>query len=257
MLAEWLQYWLTWPKVPQARSLGYLYAAIARQARRRRCASAWRDHYTRCRSAMEKLEMRPGRSWLILGGGLLEDIPLVSLAQHRVRLDIVDITFLHGARRRARAFDAVRLIERDITDHLRQMMAGDLSPPVPAWGVDAGYDVVVSLNLITQLPLLPARHLLKQGVEEACIDAYGQALMRAHLDYLRCFAGAEVLLIADRLVETLDRDDRVVEEIDPWWGIEPPPAAEQWRWEAVPSHESGDGTRRVHTVGVSRWRNGA
>ncbi len=255
MLAEWLQYWTTWPAVPQARTLGYLYEAIALQARRRRCAAAWSDHYARCRTAIEQLAVRPGARWLILGGGLLEDIPLEWLVQQGVQVDVVDIVFLRSARRRARGLESVRLIERDVTEHLRRLVQGDLTPLVPAWGIDAGYDTVVSLNLATQLPLLPAQYLLKGGVEDSRIDAYGRALLRAHLDYLRSFPAAQVLLIADRHIETLDRSGRLVDEIDPWWGVTPPEAVEQWRWEAVPLHESGGRTRRVHTVDLSRWVN--
>ncbi|SIN85507.1 hypothetical protein SAMN05443662_0729 [Sulfurivirga caldicuralii] len=255
MLAEWLQYWTTWPAVPQARSLGYLYEAIALQARRHRCAGAWSAHYARCRQAMEALNAQPGSRWLILGGGLLEDIPLEWLDRQGVRVDVVDIVFLRRARRRLRGYKQVHLLERDVTEHLHQLVQGDFTPPVPSWGLDRGYDVVVSLNLATQLPLLPAQYLLKQGIKDDAIDAYGRALMRAHLTYLQRFPGAEVLLIADRHIESLDRGGRVVDEIDPWWGETPPPAETHWQWEAVPLREGGGRGRRVHTVGVSRWRN--
>ena len=254
MLAEWLQYWTTWPKVLHARTMGYLYEAIALQARRRRCASAWNTHYAQCRAAIQSLEP-VGKRWLVLGGGLLEDIPLDWLLAHGIEVDIVDIVFLRRARRRVRALQGVRLIEHDITEHVHHLIQGDLTPPVPTWGLEAGYDAVVSLNLATQLPLLPAQYLLKQRLDDQQIDAYGRALLRAHLDYLRAFPAAQVLLIADRHIETLDRLGRPVDALDPWWGETPPPADVTWRWDAVPLHENGGRSRRVHTVGVSRWRN--
>jgi hypothetical protein len=121
--------------------------------------------------------------------------------------------------------------------------------------LDEGFDVVVSLNLITQLPLLPARWLLKKGVDQQQIDRYGRELIEAHLAYLRQFGDAQVCLIADRHIEERDRSGNRVDAIDPWWGVVPPRAQTSWWWQAVPPNEGG-GISRHHHVGVSRWRNG-
>ncbi len=255
MLPELLQHALTPTRHPAARRMGYLYEAIALSARYRRCRSRWDPHYARCREVIEAALPESGRRALILGAGTLRDVPLDRLSARFERVDLVDLVWLWPAHWRTRRHANVQLVEHDVTEALTSLMAGEMTVPQPRWGLDGGYDLVVSLNLATQLPLLPAQWLLKRKTEDRIIDAYGRALMQAHLDWLRAFPGAAVCLIADRLIETR-APGRPVEPLDPWWGVTPPPEEAHWWWEAVPRRE-GRGEARWHRVGVSRWRNPA
>ncbi len=255
MLKEWLQYWTTRVRHPAARKLGYVYESIALQARYQRCQAQWAPHYALCRQAIEEAAQgQQGERILILGSGLLHDIPLAQLSMQFEEVFLLDLVWLRSARRTASRFSNVRCIEHDITESLAALLEGRYQVATPVWGVDQRFDVVVSLNVVTQLPLLPARWMLQRQVAEVDIDHYGRALMSAHLDYLRRFKHAHVCLIADRRIQERDRTGRQVDGIDPWWGLTPPVADKTWWWEAVPLKE-GRGYSRRHQVGVSYWRN--
>ncbi len=256
MIMEWLQYGMTPVRHPAARRLGYLYESIALTARYQRCRAQWQPHYEQCRQAiLTACEGASGGRILIMGSGLLQDVPLEALNERFDEIWLTDLVWLWSARRRAARFSRVKRFERDVTESLRALLRGELAVAEPAWALDHAFDVVVSLNLVKQLPLLPARWLMSRGVSDEAIDCYGRALMRAHLDYLRRFQGARVCLIADRRIMERDRTGRQTDGIDPWWGLTPPEVQQRWWWEAVPPRE-GRGFSRRHQVGVSLWRNG-
>ncbi|HIQ40067.1 MAG TPA: hypothetical protein EYH46_02715 [Sulfurivirga caldicuralii] len=256
MLKEWVQYWTTPVRHPAARKMGYLYESIALQARYQRCRAQWQSHYALCRQAITEAvaDCQRGRV-LILGAGLLDDIPLAHLSDRFDEVCLLDLVWLRAARRAAKPFANVSCIEHDVTESLLPLLQGKRTVATPTWGLDQGFSMVVSLNLVTQLPLLPARWLLRQQAAAVEIEHYAQELMRAHLAYLRQFDQAHICLIADRCIQKRDATGRQVDGIDPWWGLTPPPAQQAWWWEAVPLKEGG-GYRRRHQVGVSFWRNG-
>lgn len=256
MLWEVWRYWTT-PAPACARKLGHLHEAIAMAARYHRCRSAWDLHYQTCQEEIQQaMAKAPGRQTAILfGAGLLQDIPLAALSAHFEQVLLVDLVFLKEARTQAARYPNVQLIQRDVTESLDRLLAGVRRPVEPQWGLDLPVSLVVSLNLATQLPLLPAQYLLKQKAPEMEIDAYGQGLMQAHLAYLQRFQGAQVCLIADRFIEER-RSGQVVDTLDPWWGVALPAPQHQWWWQAVPPKE-GRGLARWHQVGVSHWRNPA
>ena len=265
MLREALNYVTTPVRHRFARKLGYVYEAIALQARYQRCAYWWQPHYARCQAEILKAasQVEEGGRVLIVGAGLLHDIPLEALLERFERVDLVDLVFLRSARRQIRRLNRryrrtggqIRRLEVDVTGQLDKLLQGDLSVEVPSWGWDEGYDLVVSLNLITQLPLLPTRYLLRQGVAEEDVDRFGHDLIEAHLAWLRGFEEARVCLIADQHIDEMDRQGRLVERVDdPWWGVMHPPVQAHWQWEALPLRE-GRCRRRVHHVGASHWQN--
>ncbi len=256
MLQELWQYCTT-PVPSSARKLGHLQEAIALSARYRRCQPAWDAHYQVCREeithAIEKSSCR--KRALILGAGLLHDLPLKALARAFEQVVLIDLVFLREARRRAAQYKNVILQQQDVTGALEALLKGQHQPQRPCWDGETPVSLVVSLNLVTQLPLRPAQFLLKQGVAPERIDAYGRALIQAHLDYLNQFTGAQICLIADRHIEER-RQGRVVDVIDPWWGVPSPKPQRQWWWQAVPAKE-GRGLARWHQVGVNHWFNAA
>lgn len=224
------------------------------QARSERCSAQWKSHYQNCRETILESckSLAQKRKVLIFGAGSLQDIPLDYLASHFDEVLLVDLVFLKPARKLVTRFSNVQLIEHDVTESLVDTFQASLLIKQPiSWLDESAVDLVVSLNLITQLPLIPVRWLLSQGrINEAEADKIGQQLIANHLIYLQNFS-AKTCLIADRVDVEYDLKGQEIDRFDPWWKVPQPPQRKQWQWEVAPFGEISSRKRQVNTVGVS------
>lgn len=256
MIWEALQYLMTPTALPYARPMGFLREAIATAARSRRCRQDWAAHYARCRAVLmaDAKACTRHRKALILGAGTLNDIPLAELSALFDEVYLVDLVFLPAARKQARRFANVCLIEADVTESLHTFYRGCARVSAPKrWLDDAAIDWVVSLNLLTQLPYLPLAWLARRNLlDDAAEQALAQALLQAHLHYLQQFEAA-VTLIADREAQRVDRQGQCLHSFELWWGVTPLPVDECWRWTMAPNGELSHDFAQIHCVGVTRW----
>ncbi len=259
MLKEFWQYLSNSPEHPVAKKMGFLTEAIAMEARAKRCQATWQAHYQRCQKVILDASKRAvqKRTVLILGAGSLYDIPLGILSAQFERVILVDLVFLKSAHQQVQYFNNVELIEHDITESLERIMIGLPFVETPiSWLEDPHIDLVISLNLITQLPLIPVRWLMKHfEVSDQEGEILGKQLILAHLHYLQSFHG-EVCLIADREGIEFNAQGDEIERFDPWWDIEAPevfsPKAEySWQWELIPLGEVSSHRYQKNTVGAS------
>lgn len=254
MLKEFWQYVSSTTETPVAKKMGFLSESIAMEARAKRCKQSWGTHYQNCQKTILHASQRAvqKRTVLILGAGSLHDVPLDSLATQFDTVLLVDLVFLNSARSVAQQFDNVELIEHDVTESLERIFMGLPWVDIPvAWLDDSSIDLVISLNLITQLPLIPVRWLIEHfDVSEQEGDILGKQLILAHLLYLQSFNG-EVCLIADREGIEFDAKGNEQDCFDPWWDIESPQVVESWQWELIPLGEVNRHTSQVNRVGVS------
>ncbi|MGC9386885.1 MAG: hypothetical protein ACP5D0_08065 [Hydrogenovibrio sp.] len=239
--------------------MGFLHEAIAMSARHQRCRNTWQPHFEQCQSAIRRAvnACRTFRQVVILGAGSLNDIPLGFLSQTFEAVTLVDMVFLKPARRLAAEFDNVFLLEADVSGCLAEAQGGNalVKAPVLAGVEPEKVDCVVSLNLATQLPLIPVRWLMERfALPETKADTFGKDLIQAHLDYLDGFSGVKCL-IADRDMREYDCSGHLTDQWDPAWGVRLPAYDQAWDWEVIPLGESSD-NRAVcqrNRVGVSIW----
>ncbi|HIE40766.1 MAG TPA: class I SAM-dependent methyltransferase [Thiomicrorhabdus sp.] len=259
MLKEFWQYVSNPTKNPVAKKMGFLTESIAMEARAKRCKASWGSHYQHCQAAILQASKRAvqKRTVLVLGAGSLFDVPLGVLATQFEKVLLVDLVFLKYARNLAQQFDNVELIEHDITESLERIMVGLPFVDTPiSWLEDSSIDLVISLNLITQLPLIPVRWLIEHfEVSEQEGDILGKQLILAHLLYLQAFNG-EVCLIADREGVEFNSSGQEIDRFDPWWDVEPPSIAHpkaiySWQWEVMPLGETSRNKSQKNRVGVS------
>ncbi|MDP3290088.1 MAG: hypothetical protein Q8M64_17430, partial [Methyloversatilis sp.] len=107
------------------------------------------------------------------------------------RIDLVDVSFAPAAHDAARRYPGrVACVMQDVTgliaDPLRDPR--DATPPLPddAW--------CASVNLLSQLPLLPCDALLQQGLAEPEVERRGRALQHAHVEALQKAAHACLII---------------------------------------------------------------
>lgn len=234
MLAEWITY-LTTPCPWPLRRLGYLREVIGTQSRYRRCAAAWAPHLKNSRRAILAAADTPGRRKVtVLGSGLLLDVPLAELAATFEEVALVDVLHLRPARRAAHRFSNVRLVEADVSGVIGQLPDPEAVPPSPDLP-EGDADLVVSANLLTQLPFLPCRWLSRRAEQEEAIAAFARALMGEHLAALARLPG-RVCLITE-VEHRLCDGENTAETFDPLYGLDVGAVSAEWLWDIAPRPE--------------------
>lgn len=257
MLIEWVRYLATRCQ-PEYRRLGYLYESIAIEGRYRRCEAAWQPHLEQCRqSIMEAADAcEQKRTALIFGSGGLHDIPLQELSEQFGAVWLADVLHLPRVRKQAAALANVHCIESDVTGVVASVAAlnsvqAELPHSAPCTFLDeTKIDLVVSANLLSQLPVLPERWLRRLGYNEEALHAFGTELMQAHLDYLRQFHAVR-LLLTDLEWRIMD-GETCMEREDPLRGLTLPSPDAAWLWSVAPKGERDRHFSYVYQVGASR-----
>ncbi len=260
MLHELITY-LTTPCPAHVRRLRYLYEIIGLRARRRRHREAWRPHLGNTRAFVLAAAARCDRcdSVAVYGAGLLLDLPLAELASRFRQVYLLDIVWLREARRQAGRYPNVTLVEHDATsvaqafhDHVRQGQAGfPAALPAPPECVLRA-DLVVSLNLLSQLPVMPREYALGhvKDLDPGQLDAWCRRLVEAHFALLRSLDG-RVCLVGDHAYVKRNREGRVVDSGSTVYGLALPEPDAAWTWPVAPL---GEGDRDTATeLSVGAW----
>ena len=263
MLIELLESLLTSCPRP-VRAMGFLKEAIGIRSRYRRCREDWQPHIDRCRDlilrGVQRCEQR--RKAVILGAGLLHDVPLRELAQSFREVLLVDIVHPFFSRRRTWKLKTVRRVRADVTNTVDDLywVSDEPDKPLPQskpslFLDDPEIDYTVSVNLLSQLPCMPLAYLAWQRAHpQERRDAYARNVIAAHLDYLSRLPG-RVTLITDVERIKIDLNAKVVEIRDLLFGLKLPRWGEEWEWKLAPCPEADDRHhfhRRV--VGIVDWK---
>ena len=244
MIAE-LLVWAGVSASPSARKLGYARAAVSLWSRRRRCAARWQEHEAKSRAFILDVAQSCRRFdtlWLF-GAGTLADLPLTELSGLFRRVLLFDIAFLASARRQTQSFGNVELRLADLTGLVEPLLEWRPQTPLPLPSGEGlaeldpvPPDCVLSVNLLSQLPLLPMEYVKRHGVGRHAAENFGRAVLQAHLAGLKTFA-CPVGLLADasriwrsRAGETVMRESAVLDVVLP-------PAEREWLWPLAPRGE--------------------
>lgn len=245
MLAEALLYALA-RLGGQQNPHGHLTELVGIWARHRRQRQAWAEHLTRarvmCLKAAEACVER--RTALVLGAGLVLDVPLEQLSALFRQVVLADLAFLPGTVRLARSLGNVELVHADISacmDALPEAEALAARVPAPRPDLSLGLrelDFVYSANLLSQLPLYALAALRKRSPapEPEELEAFAASLVRAHLEALRILP-CPACLVTDTL-ERGYRSDRLEYETDLLYGVPLDAPAESWTWRLAPRGEA-------------------
>ncbi|OYQ32529.1 hypothetical protein CHU95_17220 [Niveispirillum lacus] len=237
--------------------LGYRHAAVACVARAARCAAAWRAHQeaTRTHILSAMAEVPDNRDTaVIMGSGPCLDLPMTELLARFARVILVDVAHPPAALRLTRQHSAIELMERDLTGVAALLTdSAQTTLPQPACNAfveEAGVGLVVSANLVSQLPLVPLRQAAKRW-PDTDLATYAKAIVTAHLDHLRAF-NCPTLLIGDVQRRVIAPDGQVTEMEDPLFGAELPAGEQEWDWTVAPVGELSNGWSIVNRVRALR-----
>jgi len=261
MLHELFTY-LTTPCEPSVRRMGYLYEAIALRGRYRRCRTDWNGHLDRSRHAILETAAlcRSYGAAVILGSGLLLDVPLPQLSERFEEVVLADIVHLPQVRRYARRFGNVRLLPYDVSTVVQRLFevvrSGGRELPEPTDAdlrLASATTMVISLNLLSQLSVLPSRyaHAHLPGLSQSDLEAWSRRIIASHHAALREL-GCEVCLIADYAYVKRNRQGQVCEEDSTLHGFELPAPSSAWTWRIAPLGELAHDYAKELRVGA--WR---
>lgn len=263
MLAE-LAVYLASPAPRAAHRSGAVRDAVALWARGRRCARAWAEHEARSRAAFETAiaAVGGGDTAVVLGSGLVRDVPMASLCARFRKVVLVDLVHLAPVRLAVlgRRWRQVEFLTRDISgyDDLVQRsriaaatgqddIGGRLDPLAFVRRME-GVDLVLSANVLSQIGVGAERRLSgRDGYVRLLPEDAVARLIAAHLESLAGLS-CRTCLVTDVAYEIRDREDALIEGVDLLHGVEAPDADDRWSWPVVPFGEEDRDWQRVHEV---------
>ena len=249
MILEALNYAASLPVTTKAHRPA-LGGSVSLWSRARRCAGAWTAHEARChaavRNAVAALPQR--RTAVVLGSGLLRDVPVAELSRHFDTVVLVDLAHLASVRLwlRFKGLRNVRLIERDLSG-LDAALAGEAVTPLDFLRQVPYLDLVISANLLSQIGIGTERRMAGAAAD---IPA---RLIAAHIDGLAALPCATCLL-TDISFRVVDRNGILHQEGDLLRGVPAPAALACWEWPVIPTGEESRDYQVIHTVIASDLR---
>lgn len=251
MLAELLLAAVT-PASRALRRMGLVTASVGLWSRSRRRSRQWAPHDQRCHAVVEKvMDALPRcRTVVVLGSGLVRDVPVDRLLGTFDRVLLVDAVHLPPVRARFAFQKRVTFVTADLSG-LSGWLDGTAPGRVPPDASILGgedVDLVISANLLSQIPLGVETFLEARPDRERVLpgDLLAQSV-RGHLDDL-AKARARVCLLTDVAMEERDRAGSVTDRLDLMRGVALPRPDEWWDWTVAPFGETDRQREYVHRV---------
>jgi hypothetical protein len=232
-------------RCPQyVRHMDYLNEIIAMKGRSKRNREAWQPHLDHSRgfvlSAVEKCRNRA--KVVILGAGLLLDVPLKELSSMFREVVLLDIAVLPEVRRSAKQYANVRFLQCDVTNVAKKLHENiqrglnelpQAAPLAPA--IDETTGLVVSLNILSQLWVIPRAYALRKlpGLDEERVASWCRQIVESQLTYLRTLP-CPVALIADHEFVKRDKQGNIVSQGSTLFDLALPEPDTSWTWNIVP-----------------------
>lgn len=260
MIHEIITYLIT-PCPRYVRSMGYLYQAVALRGRYKRRRASWQQHLEKSRIFIVETAgkcVKRGKV-VILGSGLLLDVPLTVLSKVFDEVVLVDVVHLPEVCKRISDYPNVRLVQADITGVAEKLFnnidQGDYELPesVPCIPeIDEKTSLVVSLNIVSQLSAIPVDYVLKNTKihDEAALQAWCDQIRGAHFAALQALS-CDVCLIADYEFIRRDSSGKMIESGSTVGNLSFPEPARSWTWHIEPCGMEAKGlSKELH---VAAW----
>jgi len=191
--------------------------------------------------------LRQRRTAVVLGSGLLRDVPIEELVRTFDTVVLVDLVHLASTRLwlRLKGYKNVRLIERDLSGY-DDLAAGRQPEPLAFLRTVPYLDFVVSANLLSQIGRGVKRRFEAEQEGALPADTVAQ-LIEAHRSALEA-APCKTCLITDVSYAVIDRTGKVQDEADLLHGMSLSSVQADWKWPVAPIGEESADYQIVHKV---------
>ena len=239
MITEIIQYLLENTSF-HARKFGHLKESIAILNRHKRNQNAWSSHQQNCQNEIISFcqNLNNREAILILGSGLLHEIPLVYLQQNFKKVVLVDIVHLNFVKKQVGHFSNIELIEHDITEIEHHLINKKMINQIPCRFLNEQFSAVISANLMSQIPHNLKKFIEKNKIEkdEKIIDQFCAIAYQHHFEYVARF-NCPKLIITDIETNLLDQHHQVIETERPVAVSILPKPNREWIWNLAPKGE--------------------
>jgi hypothetical protein len=252
---------------PYIRRLGYLDETIAMRARYRRNRTAWQPHLDSTNAfvlAVAK-KVRNRSKIVVLGSGLLLDVPLAELSAMFQEVVLMDIVCLPEIRRQIKGYHNVSFQEHDVTNIAerlytnRQQNIHELPKAVPDPSrVDKNTGLIVSLNILSQLWVIPRTYAAKQrpSFPHDQVEDWCRQIVEAHYASIASMA-CDVCLVADHEVVKRKYDGSIISRASTIYDLVLPEPDASWTWNIVPAGKDGRSSSKELNVGAWHMHHGS
>lgn len=230
---------------PGARRAGLVRECVAIAARHRRHAAVWQPHLDRCKThitdAIDKADK--AKPILVVGAGPCLDLPLDALNSHAAGAVLMDAVLLPFTKRMLARYPKLKFQVADVTGLLAHG-GGQIDIPDVAPIKTHGYGLIISANILSQLPLAFVSMPPESEGEKAIL----QALQKAHVNTL-VKSDIPTLIICDYKAEFIVENEKIkYNTIDS--AIFSVGAIDVWPWIVAPLGELGPKKELRLTVGM-------
>ncbi len=211
--------------------------------RRLKQESGWDAHLENCRNfIMRAVEMINPRNVTILGSGWLLDLPLKEILEKTEHLTLIDIIHPPEVMRQVSEMTNVNVVRADITGGLieevwnkaprnflfkKHFSAGIIS--IPDFHPEGDPGLVISLNILSQLHVLPVKHLRSgYNIDEPDLARFITRIQEKHLEFL---SKHESVLITDTAEVFTYRNGECEETITVIATLPSGRYSENWIWD--------------------------
>lgn len=228
----------------------HLKGAVSLWSRGKRCRKYWTDHEESSKRfiASEVAKLSSRRTCVVLGSGLLRDVPIELLAKTFDTVVLIDIAHLKAARMtvaRLKQSRNVKFIHRDIAE-IDRYMAGEPFE-LMAFLRDVPFlDLVISANMLSQIGLA-AEERLEEAGRSTEIETLVPQIIRGHLDRLSSLP-CKTLLLTDISFVAINEKGEFIADHDLMFGVETPKPTAMWIWQVAPMGEISSDYSTNHTV---------
>ncbi|MFN3719758.1 MAG: hypothetical protein ACK4UW_12725 [Rhizobium rhizophilum] len=245
MILEALNYAASWP-LTSAAHRPFIRSSVSLWARANRCATGWAEHERRTKAAILAAAegCRHRRTVVVLGSGLLRDVPVMELSRLFNTVVLVDLVHLASVRSwlTVKRLKNVRLIERDLSG-LDALLAGQPAEPLAFLRQVPYLDLVVSANLLSQIGIGAGRRLDGQADKGPLL----RQVIGAHVEGL-AQVSAETCLVTDISYTVIDRSEGRHETVDLMHGAYLGDVRAEWDWPVIPFGEESRDYQILHHV---------
>lgn len=247
MIVEAIQHFFN-PAPEYIKKMGYLQETIAIEKRAKRCFQQWQSHLDKCKSLILKAthQLRPRSEILILGSGGLHDVPMDQLLKNDFFVSCVDIVHLPRIKK---IYPKVNFVERDITGLVKPLYLsiknGGHVLADPEWEFIKKPDLIVSLNLLSQLSMKMVAYAEKNGKDLGLL--FHKNVLKDHINWL-LKQNTKILLISD-IEREYFHNGMLIETVGSLPKLPLKNPDETWYWDIAPKGEADKEISIRHKVG--------
>lgn len=246
MIKEIITYLWEKPFHPHEGPFGHLIESISLREKERRCHEAWLPHLESCKNFIIQncQKIKNKKTAVVLGSGPLHEIPIEWLSKNFQNVILVDIIHLQSTKRSVGHLSNITFINHDISELEESLQKGDLTTKVPEKKFAEDCSVVISANLLSQIPLHLERYIDAKfkKINSFEKEAYLEASCKNHILYLKSFS-CPALLYCDRERLYKNAKGEIIEKEQglPDLSLESP--EREWTWNVSPLNEFAKGIK--------------